>query len=170
MVNLGPRHRLTNLELPRGICMLEGMTQRHFADHLGSTRTLYAGRGTSSKATVTFLIVIGGCQRSTSQHDERFLHILARRHPFATATQLLSELMNATGVNVLTQTIRNRLHDTGLRARKFCICILLSRKHKQRQLIWEQDNVNWPKRDWKSILFKDKSRYCLDFTNHHVKV
>ena len=117
-----------------------------------------------------FLIVIWGCQRSTSQHDGRFLRILARQHPFATATQLRSEIMIATGVNISTQTIRNRMHDTGLGSRKLCICIPLSRKHKQRRLIWEQDHVNWPKQYWKSILFKEESRYCLDFTNHHIKV
>ena len=102
----------------------------------GSTRALSLGCGTHTKGMVMFLIVIGGCQRSTSQHDERFLRILARQHSFATATQLRSEIMVATGVNVSTLTIRNRMHDTGLRSRKLCICIPLSRKHKQRRLIW----------------------------------
>ena len=74
----------------------------------------------------------------------RFLRIQARRHPFATATQLWSELMNATGLKVSTQTVRNRLHSTGLTARKPCIRIPLSRDHRQHRYNWAQEHVNWP--------------------------
>ena len=109
----------------------------------------------------------GGHQRSTIQCDEPFVRIQARRHHFA--TQLLSKLLNATGLNVSTRTIRNRLHDTGLRTRKSCIHILLSRECKQHQFISAQDHVNWHLQDCKPILFTDESRYCLDFNRSSYK-
>ena len=103
------------------------MTQRQVSDALGVNQSIicrawnrYQLHGNVSRRHV------GGRQRSTGQRDDRFLRIQTRRHPFATATQLRSELMNASGLNVSTQTFRNRLHDTGLRARKPCICIPLS--------------------------------------------
>ena len=40
MVNLHPRYRLTNFERQRGICMLEGMTQRQVADDLGVNQSV----------------------------------------------------------------------------------------------------------------------------------
>ena len=97
--------------------MLEGgMTQRQVADALGVNQSIicrawnrYQMHGNVSRRHG------GGRQRSTGQRDDCFLQIQARRHPFATATQLRSELMNASGLNVSTQTIRNRTHGTGLR-------------------------------------------------------
>lgn len=152
--------------------MLEGgLTQRQVATALGVNQTVicrawnrYQTQGDASRRHA------GGRQRVMSQRDERFLRIQARRHPFATATQLRSELMNATGLNVSTQTVRNRLHNTGLRARKPCIRIPLSRDHRQHRYNWAQEHVNWPLRDWQSILFTDESRYCLDFTDRRAKV
>ena len=40
MVNLHPRHRLTNFKHQRGICMPGGMTQRQVADDLGVNQSV----------------------------------------------------------------------------------------------------------------------------------
>ena len=106
-----------------------GMTQRQVATALGVYQSVicracsrYQTQGNSSRRHA------GVRQRVMSQRDERFLRIQARsRQPSATVTQLRSELMSATGLNLSTQTVRNCLHSTGLRARKPCIRIPLSR-------------------------------------------
>ena len=141
MVNWLRRNRLTDLELNRCIGMLEGgKTQRQVADAIGVNQSIfcrawnrYQMHGNVSSRHG------GGLQRSTGQRDDRFLQIHARRHPFATATQLRSKLMNVSGLNVSTQAIRNRLYDTRLRARKPCIRIPLSRELRY---IWAQDHGN----------------------------
>jgi len=57
----------------------------------------------------------GGRQRATTQAEDRFLVIQARRHRFMNATTLRNDVENATGVRDSTQTVRNRLHSVGMR-------------------------------------------------------
>ena len=112
----------------------------------------------------------GGRERATTAADDRFLVIQARRNRCATATQLRRELQNASGVNVSTQTIRARLHEAGLRARRPCIGIPLSRNHRRARNQWARDHVGWTRHDWRRVLFTDESRYCLDFTDRRARV
>ena len=67
-----------------------------------------------------------GGERSTTRAQDRFITLQARRHRFNNATMLLSELQNATGVRLSTQTIRDRLHEAGLRSRRPAIRIPLT--------------------------------------------
>ena len=71
----------------------------------------------------------GGIETSAAQ--DRFLVIQACRNRFSTASQLRIDLQNASGVNISTQTIRSRLHEGGLRSRKPCIRIPLTRNHRR---------------------------------------
>ena len=83
----------------------------------------------------------GGRKRSTTRAQDRFIVLQARRHGFNNATTLHSELQNATGVRLSTQTIRNRLHEAGLRPRRPAICIPLTRHHVQECLEWARYHV-----------------------------
>ena len=65
----------------------------------------------------------GGRQRETTPREDRFLMVQARRHPFVNATTLRNEFRNVVGVNISTQTVRNRLRQSGLRSRRACIRI-----------------------------------------------
>ena len=73
----------------------------------------------------------GGRERSTNEVQDRFLVVQARRHRFDNATTLRRDFQNATGVRISTQTIRNRLHDAGLRSRRPAIRVPLTRYHVQ---------------------------------------
>ena len=103
----------------------------------------------------------GGRQRATTPIQDRCLVVQARRHPFVNATTLRNELRNAVGVNISTQTVRNRLRQSGLRSRRGCIRIPLTRLHKQACLNWAQDHVNWTDNDWDPVLFTDESSTVL---------
>ena len=72
----------------------------------------------------------------------------ARRHIFLNATTLRNELRNAVGVNNSTQTVRNRLRQSGIRSRRACSRIPLTQLHKQARLHSAQDHVNWTDNDW----------------------
>ena len=87
--------------------------------------------------------------------------VQARRHPFVNATTLRNEFRNAVDVNISTQTVRNRLRQCGLRSRRACIRIPLTRLHKQARLYWAQDHVNFTDNDWDPVLFTDESRYTV---------
>ena len=112
----------------------------------------------------------GGRERSTTRAQDRFIALQARRHRFNNATTLRSELQNATGVPLSTQTIRNRLHEAGLRSRRPAIRIPKTRHHVQERIDWARDHVTWAHNDWTPIPFTDESRFCVDFTDRRARV
>ena len=156
------RNRLTHEEMARAMGMLEcGYSQRRVANVFGVSQSVISRAWnrfqTYGSATQRHS---GGRQRATTPREDRFLMVQARRHPFVNATTLQNEFRNAVGVNISTQMHRNRLRQSGLRSRRACICIPLTRLHKQARLYWAQDHVNFTDNDWEPVLFTGESRYC----------
>jgi hypothetical protein len=81
-------------EMNRGIEMLEaGRSLRHVAYALWVSKTRNVLQGHA-----------GGREHSTTQAQDRFIVIQARRQQFSNATTLRNDFQNATGVRVSTQT------------------------------------------------------------------
>ena len=116
------------------------------------------------------ICMLGGQERSTNEVQDRFLVVQARRHRFDNATTLRRDFQNATGVHVSSKTIRNRLHDAGLRSTRPAIQVPLTRYHVQMRLAWARDHVTWTQNDWAPVLSTDKSRFCVDFTDRRARV
>jgi len=113
---------------------------------------------------------VGGRERSTTQVQDRFIAVTARRNRFKNATALRNDFQNATGLRVSTHTIRNRLHNVGLRARRPAIRIPLMHHHIQKRLTWAREHVTWTLNDWTPVLFTDESRLCVDFSDRRARV
>ena len=79
-----------------------------------------------------------------------FLLIQSRRQKFHNATSLNNEVRNGTGVHISSQTVRNRLHEFRLNARRPALPLLLKRNHEQ---------------DWKTL-----PEFTSDFTDRHQLV
>ena len=157
------RRHLIQDEMNRGIGMLHyGLSQRHVANVLGVSQSVVSRMWNRFITTGNVRhLHAGGRERSTNVVQDRSLVVQARRNRFDNAT-LRRDFQNATGVRISTQTIRNRLHNAGLRSRRPAIRVPLTRYHVQMRLAWARDHVTWTQ--------NDESRFCVDFTDRRARV
>ena len=165
------RRHLSQDEMNRGIGMLHsGLSQRHVANVLGVSQSVVSRMWNRFITTGNVRhLHAEGRERSTNEVQDRFLVVQARRHRFDSAT-LRRVFQNAICVRISTQTIRNRLHDAGLRSRRLAIRVPLTRYHVQMRLAWARDHVTWTQNDWAPVLFTDESRFCVDLTDRRARV
>ena len=121
------RRHLSQDEMNRGIGVLHsGLSQRHVANVLGVSQSVSRMWNQFITTGNVRHLHAGGRERSTNEVQDRFLVVQARRHRFDNATMLRKDFQNATCVHISTQTIRNRLHDAGLRSRLSAIQVPLT--------------------------------------------
>ena len=161
------RRHLSQDEINRGIGMLHSGLLSLVCPRVLSPE---CGTGLLRPEMLGICMLGGGRERSTNEVQGRFLVVQARRHRFDNATTLRRDFQNATGMCISTQTIRNRLHDAGLRSRRPAIRVPLTRYHVQMRLAWARDHVTWTQNDWAPVLFTDESRFCVDFTDRRARV
>ena len=105
-----------------------------------------------------------GCPRITSRQDDTFIRVTALRNRFKTANDLNVDLQNARNPGrrrVSNQTIRRRLHERGIRARRPVVKQKLTAVHKVRRLQWSRAHAVWRLAQWTNVLFSDEVRLCL---------
>ena len=165
-----PQHRhLPNDAGLRAIGMLEaGMRQVEVARRLGVSQSVISRLRTRLAQTNSTLDRRrSGRPRSTSQAQERFLHTPALRSRSVSAEQL-RERLSRTRVSV--QTVRNRLHSAGLRARRPYVGVPLSQRHRQARLAWTRQHRRWTNQQRATVLFTDESRFLLDMLDRRRRV
>ena len=165
------RRHFSQDEMKRGIGMLHsGLSQKHVANVLSVSQSVVSRMWNRLITTGNVRhLHAGGRERSTNEVQDRFLMVQAQRHRFDNATTFRRDFQNATGVRISTQTIRNRLHDAGLRSRRPAIRVPLT-VHVQMPLAWARDHVTWTQNDWAPVLFTDESRFCVDFTDRRARL
>ncbi|KAJ8370082.1 hypothetical protein SKAU_G00101100 [Synaphobranchus kaupii] len=98
---------------------------------------------------------------ATSHTDDRFIVNSALRNRMMNATQLQAHLREVRGTQVSRQTIRNRLHQRGLRARRPARVPDHTTRHRRHRLAWAREHLRWTRDQWASVLFSDESRFTL---------
>ena len=111
-----------------------------------------------------------GRPRATTYRQDRLIVIEALRNRTQNATRLQQRLRQVTGTRVATQTVRNRLHDAQLNARRPTIVLPLTLHHRQARRAWSRRHIRWTMQQWRSVMFSDESRFTLDFNDGRVRV
>ncbi|GFV29055.1 HTH_Tnp_Tc3_2 domain-containing protein [Trichonephila clavipes] len=119
-------------------------TQRSVADAVGVARSVVARQWNRFQETGNVRHRPGaGRPRATTSTDDGYIQLTARRNRTENATQLQRELLLATGRRVSSQTVRNRLHEGGLYARRPMVCIPLTPHHRAARRRWTAEHPDW---------------------------
>jgi len=99
--------------------LLDGHSQREVARILCVSQSVVARMRRRYQETGQFTRRPGqGRSRCTTDADDRYIRLLASCNRRCTATRFQTEFQLATGQQVSTQTIRNRLHNDTMNARR----------------------------------------------------
>ena len=104
-----------------------------------------------------------GRPRKTTPREDRSLTTSSRRNRLFSSRKLGRLLRNATGTRVCDTTARNRLHAARLKACRPYVGIPLTLRHRETRRQWARVHQGWTRRQWRNVLFSDKSRFNVSF-------
>ncbi|GFU75812.1 transposable element Tcb2 transposase [Trichonephila clavipes] len=84
-----------------------------------------------------------GRPRATTPAGNCFIALSARRRRRISVPQLFANHSVAPGRRISTSTVRRRLHNSGLYARRPVVCVPLNRQQRRACLSWARENVSW---------------------------
>ncbi|GFU96912.1 transposable element Tcb2 transposase [Trichonephila clavipes] len=96
---------------------------------------------------------VPGRPRATTPAEDRFLALSARRRRTTTVPQLVADHFQASGRRISATTVRNRLHNAGLYARRPVVCVPLNGRQRRNRLCWAREHVSWTQQQWASVLY-----------------
>lgn len=101
-----------------------------------------------------------GRPRVTTPAQDRFIRLRHLRNRFLPASSTVQALPGARRIS--DQTVRNRLHASGLRAYRPVRGNVLTRCHRQARLQWATQHRHWTSRNhWRHVWFSDESQFLL---------
>ena len=71
---------------------------------------------------------------------------------------------------ISAQTVRNRLHTAGLRARQPAVRLLLHDRHRAARWAWAREHVRWTRDQWRRVIWSDESRFCMQRVDGRIRV
>ncbi|KAK7090632.1 hypothetical protein V1264_010402 [Littorina saxatilis] len=101
-----------------------------------------------------------GRPRATTAAQDRCIRLRHLRNRFLSASSSVQALPGPHRLS--DQTVRNRLHEAGLRARRPHRGAVLTRRHRQNRVQWGNQHLRWTVRNhWRHVWFSDESYFLL---------
>lgn len=111
-----------------------------------------------------------GRPRITTRSQDRYIRIQHLRDRFRTASLTAAATVGLHNRPVSRWTIRRRLHEGGLQARRPFRAPTLSHENRQNRLRWARARQRWSFQRWGKILFSDESRFCVSVSDGRERV
>lgn len=165
------RQHLSLAEMNRAVGMLEaGRRQVDVAAALNTSQSVISRLWRRYRTSGDPSEQHPGRGRITTAVQDRYLTLEARRRPIITAKQLLSQLQTTHNVTVCSQTIRNRLHEANLHARRPIRAPPIRHGNRARRVEWAEEHILWTEEQWSRVLFTDESRFGIHPDSRRVRV
>ena len=157
LCRVGRRPSLSSNERARALGMLQlGLSTRRVAAIYG------VAYSTMSRIMVQFNATNSvndsrrsGRPKATTHFQDNLIRTLTLRNRTITARALQGQLQTAAGVTLSDQTIWNRLHAAGLRARRPVVRIPLKQRHRIHRLDWCRRHLRRDGLQWSRVAFSD---------------
>lgn len=133
-------------EVARMMCVSRGAVQRCIA------------RTKASDSSDFKSLIRSGRPRSTTPTTDRAIIIMAKRSPKSSSAKIQGQLPVHNRPS--TVTIRRRLFQAGLKARKPARKPLLSAKNIRDRISFCRKYRNWSADQWENVMFSDESTFC----------
>lgn len=111
-----------------------------------------------------------GRPKSTTDADDHFIVLQTLRNRFQTAVTTNNRLRQVRQTNVSVKTVRRRLKEVNLQARRPATAPKLLRRHRVARLEFARERENWNVQQWSKVLFSDESRFCLRSSDGRQRV
>ena len=104
-----------------------------------------------------------GRPRVTSQRQDRAIRLAHLRNRHLRAMETAVNTVGSHNRRIHPKTVRNRLREFGLRARRPNVGLPLNRARRARRMAWvtAQAPRRFPMRQWRRVFFIDESRFTL---------
>lgn len=168
---IGQRRHLNQMEVMRAVVLhQEGFSIRSIARRLQVSHSVISRliRRSQELGPVTRR-PYPQRERVTTPREDRNLVRSATQNTARTARNLVDIHFNATGRRISTQTVRNRLHESGMRSRVRAVRPQLTRAHRRARLNFCRNHLNWNMEQWSHVLFTDESRFRLSHNDARVR-
>lgn len=141
----------------------EGYTYEEIAKKLGGGATRSGVYRVCNKfstyRTIKDLSGRGRKKKTTAQDDRRIVRISLQNRNMP--SNEIQGIMNSSGVTVSSRTVRRRLFQNKLCARRPRKKPYLNATQRSKRLAWAKAHRNWTVEKWSTILFSDESQISL---------
>ena len=166
------RHTVKLQERLHAVAMIHtGLSHRHVALVLNRDRRVIDrlwNRFTQTGSVTD--MPRSGRPRCTSARQDRYIVTSALRQRRLNSRRLRENFRTATNVNVSDQTIRNRLHERNIHARRPVVRQPLTRQHRVHRRLWAAQHRCWTLVQWGRMMFSDESRFNVDDHDGRMRV